>query len=109
MPGQRGVTPSAIITSTIVMVLCSVGWGALGALSIAEPDALPIATHRFLCILLATVTICAVVVNLFARLMRDIRTVPIDGGYAAGYTDGLDAQPIAPVSPAVSRLVPSRR
>jgi len=107
MPGPRGLVPPALITSTIVLILCAVAWGALGALSVADPG-MPVTLHRYLCSLLATLTLCAVAVNLTARVVRIIResgpgTVC---GYADGYTDGLDA---APVSPAVSRLVPSRR
>jgi hypothetical protein len=105
---QRGLVPPAILTSTIVLVLCAIAWGALGALSIAEP-AMPSTLHRYLVSLLGTLTLCAVAVNMAARTIRAIRdAAPTTTvcGYAEGYTDGLDA---APVSPAVSRLVPTRR
>jgi hypothetical protein len=89
------------------MGMCSVAWGAFGVLSIATPEALPTAAHRYLCTLLATVTICSMMVYLSARIVRTIRAASAaDDGYADGYRDGLDARPGAP---AVSRLVPSRR
>jgi len=76
------------------MGMCSVAWGAFGVLSIATPEALPTAAHRYLCTLLATVTICSMMVYLSARIVRTIRAAEpaqTDDGYAAGYTDGLDA------------------
>jgi hypothetical protein len=108
---SRGLVPPAIITSTIILVMCAVGWGALGVLSFAgEPDALSTAAHRYLSILVATATICSLMVNLFARAIRAVRAAPAtDGGYATGYADGVDARPEAPVSPGVSRLMRSPR
>lgn len=108
MSTSRGLIPPAIVVSTIVLALCAVGWGVLAAFSI--DDTLPMAPHRYLCVMLATVTICSAMVNLTARAVCILRTGgPGDGGYAAGYADGLDAHPDAPTPPAVSRLVPPRR
>lgn len=73
------------------MVLSSIGWGAFGALSLTDPDAMPTATHRYLCALLATLTVCAVTVYLVAWLVRALRLA--DDGYAAGYADGAGAAP----------------
>lgn len=107
MPVSRGLVPPALITSTVVIALCSAAWGAFGVLSFVEPDALPTAAHRYLCILLATLTLGSGMVNLSARIVRVIRTdAQSVCGYVEGYTDGLEA---APISPAVSRLVPTRR
>ena len=111
MHNQRGFVPPAIIVSTIALILCSIAWGALGVLSLVEP-AMPLLFHRYLCSLLATLTICSGMVHLTARIIRTIRyahglDAAGDGdSYANGYADGLDARP---VSPGVSRLVPLRR
>lgn len=109
MDNQRGLIRPAIVTTTIALVLCLILWGALAALSFAEPEALTIAAHRYLCILLATATTCSVIVNMTARALRAILgAIAAEGGgedYATGYADGLDARP----SPAVTRLVPLRR
>lgn len=111
MSVPRGLVPPAIITSAIVLILCSVGWGAIGVLSLPTTPTLPNALHRYLCLLLATLTISALVVNLAARLMRALRELQPDDGYATGYADGLDARPGAATSapPAVSRLVRTPR
>jgi hypothetical protein len=103
------LVPPALVGSTVALTLCSVGWGALGVFSLPMTDDLPLALHRYLCILLATLTICGGMVNLSARIVRAIREErgePAVCGYVEGYADGLEA---APVSPAVARLVPSRR
>lgn len=105
MPVRRGLVPSALITSTIVLLFCAVGWGALGV--IAFDSNVPVAVSRYLSLLVAVSTICAVTVNLSARVIRAIRDAA--EGYAAGYTDGVDAQPGAPVSPVVSRLARTLR
>lgn len=110
MSNQRGLIRPAVCTTTIVLVLCAILWGAFGFASLAEPDSLPVAVHRFLCILLATVTICSVIIHMTARALGAILTA-IAGestgeDYATGYADGLSAQP-AP--PGVTRLVPLRR
>jgi hypothetical protein len=106
MPAPRLFAP-AIVTSTIVLVLCAVGWGALGVVSVDDSASFSPDIQRYLCLLLVTVTICSTSVNLLARFARVIRAGALtDDGYAAGYADGLAA---APVSPAVSRLAPARR
>ena len=106
MPFQRGLVPPAILLSTIALIVCPVGWGGLGVLSIVAPEAISTAMHRYLCILLATVTICSMMVNLAARIMRAIRSEreiaagdadSYAAGHATGYTEGLDARPGASV------------
>lgn len=117
MPNQRGLVPPAILTtSTTVLILCFVGWGAFGVLSFALPEALSTAGHRYLSMMLATVTICSSMVYWTARAVRDLLTAApgaaasgADDRYAIGYADGLDARPGAPVSPSVARLVQPRR
>jgi hypothetical protein len=119
MPVQRGglVLP-ALITSTIIMVVCATIWGALGVLSFADADSLSTAAHRYVCMALATVTTCSLMINLAARNVRatraelrvlraELRTddAGYDAGVVAGYAAGLDAAP----SPTVTRLVPGRR
>jgi hypothetical protein len=115
-PTPRGLISPAIITSTIVLILCALGWGALGMASLDDPSAIPSADHRYLCIALATVTLGSTIVHMTARALRTI-LVALAGnlaaltpseadGYAQGYADGLSA---APVSPAVPRLVPAGR
>lgn len=111
---HRGLIAPAIITSTIILIACSIGWGALGVVSFTEPETLPTAAHRYLCILLATATTCSAAVLVTTRALRSILAgiaairagEGAGDGYAEGYADGLSA---APVSPAVSRLVPARR
>lgn len=109
MCNQRGLIRPAILTTTIALVVCSILWGAFGALSFVAPGALPTAAHRYLCMLLATVTLGSVMVHLTARILRAMYAALADEGggedYATGYADGLDARP----SPAVTRLVPLRR
>lgn len=109
MPVQRGIVPPALIITTIALVLCSIGWGAFGVFSFAEPDGLALTAHRYLSLVLSTATICAVMINLAARIVRVIRAAGADDGYAAGYADGLDARPAAPTASAVSRLVRTPR
>jgi hypothetical protein len=101
MSNQRGLVPTAIVASTIVLVLCAVCWGALGVATL--DNSMPFAVQRYLCILLGTVTVCSVVVNGYGRLVRLIRS---PDAYTVGYTDGLDARPDAP---AVTRLVRTPR
>ncbi len=105
-PAHRGLVPPALTTSTIVLILCATGWGALGVVALDKGLTLDPELYRYLTTILSVATICSVIVQLFARLVRAIRLA--DDAYAAGYTDGLDARPVAHTSP-VMRLVPTRR
>lgn len=105
-PIRRGSIQLAIVGSTILLVLCALGWGALGVIAVDESITLDAELGRYLNMLLIVSTISAVLVQLFARLVRAIRLA--DDGYAAGYRDGLDAAPISP-APVVARLVRSPR
>jgi len=78
------------------MVVCAIAWGALGV-SAFQPagSAMPLPVHLYLLIMLATVTICAVVINGAARIVRVIQAVGTDG-YAMGYVDGVAGRPDVP-------------